>query len=35
MASVQPNPDMSGQGQMPGNISREQVQRVYAVRLFH
>jgi len=30
MASVQSNPDM-GQGPMPANITREQVQRVYQV----
>jgi hypothetical protein len=31
MASVQSNPEM-GQGAMPANITREQVQRVYQVR---
>lgn len=31
MASVQANPDMAGQGQMPGNITREQIQQVYSV----
>ncbi|KAL6706680.1 transcriptional regulator [Coniothyrium glycines] len=29
MASVQATPEMPGQGQMPGNITREQVQVVY------
>lgn len=31
MASVQSNPDM-GQGAMPANITKEQIQRVYQVR---
>ncbi|KAJ4366825.1 transcriptional regulator [Neocucurbitaria cava] len=29
MTSVQANPDMAGQGQLPNNITREQIQRVY------
>lgn len=31
MASIQANPEMPGQGQLPGNITREQVQVVYQV----
>ncbi|EDU40575.1 SNF2 family ATP-dependent chromatin-remodeling factor snf21 [Pyrenophora tritici-repentis Pt-1C-BFP] len=29
MASVQANPEMPGQGQLPGNITREQIQHVF------
>jgi len=31
MASVQSNPDM-GQGTLPGNITKEQIQNVFKVR---
>ena len=31
MASVQANPEMPGQGQLPGNITREQIQHVFQV----
>lgn len=31
MASVQANPEMPGQGQLPANITREQIQHVFQV----
>jgi hypothetical protein len=32
MASIQSTPDMAGQGQIPANMSKENIQRVFAVR---
>lgn len=35
MASVQSSQDMTGPGQLPNGITKEQVQRVYAVCDYH
>lgn len=34
MTSMQTNPDMAGQGQLPGNLTRERVGQIYQVCLF-